>query len=331
VDWNSHLWPLVWGTAGRLPTALLLAGPAGVGKAEFAAAVARGTLCMRPDAEYHACGACQSCRLFIADSHPDLRVIEAGLSEDEPAADQAPGSASARTISVDRIRDLREFTEMSSHLGGRKVVLINPAERLHPSAANALLKTLEEPPPATVFLLVCARPQLLLATLRSRCFRVEFRAPPQAAALTWLQEQGVSDPEVLLAYAANAPLAAVELAKSPFWGQRQGIARLLATPRTRAAELAQAVEGDHVAAFCTLLYKWCADLLSQRLAGRIRYNPDYAKPLAQLAVNLDVLKVQALMRELSGTLRFIEHPLNPRLVCERAALGYVRAVTGQEH
>lgn len=331
MEWNAHLWPLVWGNAGRLPTAILLAGPAGVGKAAFAAALAQGALCMHPDAEHRSCGSCQTCRLFIADSHPDLRVIEAGLPEDETTTDQPAGAASARTISVDRIRDLREFTEMSSHLGGRKIVLINPAERLHPSAANALLKTLEEPPPATVFVLVCARPQLLLPTLRSRCFRVDFRPPPQATALTWLQEQGVSEPEVVLAYAANAPLAAVELAKSPFWGQRQGIARLLSTPRVRAAELARAVEGEHTAAFCTLLYKWCADLLGQRLAGRIRYNPDYAKPLAQLAVNLDVLKVQALMRELSGTLRFIEHPLNPRLVCERAALGYVRAVSGQEH
>jgi len=79
-----------------------------------------------------------------------------------------------------------------------------------------------------------------------------------------------------------------------------------------------------------MLYKWCADLLCLRLAGRVRYNPDYAKPLAQLAVNLDVLKLQKLIKELTEALRYIEHPLNPRLVRERMTLGYARALSAQE-
>ena len=82
--------------------------------------------------------------------------------------------------------------------------------------------------------------------------------------------------------------------------------------------------------FCVLLYKWCSDLLSLRLGGPVRYNPDCAKSLGRLAVNLDVLKLQRQMKELTDALRYLEHPLNQRLVCERMALGYARALSNQE-
>src|SRR4029079_9158822 len=104
-------------------------------------------------------------------------------AEDAAAAESGSATAdSPRIIGVERIRDLRDFTEISSHLGGRKVIVVNPADRLHPSAANALLKTLEEPPSETIFVLVSARPAQLLPTLRSRCFRLDFRAPDAAEA-----------------------------------------------------------------------------------------------------------------------------------------------------
>jgi len=144
-------------------------------------------------------------------------VLEASAAEESGAGETATAAASPRIIGVERIRELREFIEMSSHLGGRKVVLINPAERLHVSAANALLKTLEEPSPGTLFALVSARPQQLLPTLRSRCFRLDFRVPSNLEALRWLREEGIDHPEAVLAHAGNAPLAAADLARSSFW------------------------------------------------------------------------------------------------------------------
>src|SRR5262245_21769152 len=165
LSWNRSLWSLVW--AGRdLPAALLLVGPAGLGKAEFAQALAQAALCAAPTAANEACGSCQPCRLFLAIAHPDLRVLEALPTEDSSGEAVGAGTVQTRTIGVERIRELREFTELSSHLGGRKVIVINPADRLHPSAANALLKTLEEPPAKTLFVLVSARAQQLLPTLR---------------------------------------------------------------------------------------------------------------------------------------------------------------------
>jgi DNA polymerase-3 subunit delta' len=331
-NWNRHIWDLLWQQGKDLPPALLLAGPAGVGKGDFAQALAQAALCAMPSSRYEACGSCQPCRLFATASHPDLRMLEATSAEDAAAVEAGSATAdSPRIIGVERIRDLRDFTEMSSHLGGRKVIVINPADRLHPSAANALLKTLEEPPPATLFVLVSARPQQLLPTLRSRCFRLDFRVPGSDVALAWLRENGVEEPDTALAHAGGAPLAAAELARSPFWRRRQEITRLLAAEDISAVELARAVDSAELGSFCGLLYKWCADLLSLRLTGRLRYNPDCAKSLGQLAVNSDVLKLQRFMKELTAALRYLEHPLNPRLVCERMALGYTRALSTQEH
>jgi DNA polymerase-3 subunit delta' len=327
-NWNKTAWNLAW-TGDTLPAALLLAGPAGVGKAGFAHALAQAALCTARTATNDACGSCHGCRLFLAGAHPDLRLLEAVPPED--VGDETAGSGQTRVIGVERVRDLRDFFELSSHLGGRKVIVINPADRLHPSAANALLKTLEEPTPGTLFVLVSARPPQLLPTLRSRCFRLEFGVPDGGDALDWLRAQGIQDPETALAHAGGAPLAAAELARSAFWRRRQDIARLLASPQARAGELARAIDPEEMGSFCGLLYKWCADLLSLRLAGRVRYNPDYAKSLSQLAVNFDVLKLQRFIKELTEVLRYLEHPLNQRLVCEKMALGYTRAVAAEEH
>ena len=119
-----------------------------------------------------------------------------------------------------------------------KVVLIQPADRLHPSAANALLKTLEEPRPGTTFILVSDRPQRLPATVRSRCFRVDFLAPQPQAATEWLRAKGIRDPEIALAQAGFAPLAAEELEQSGFWGRRRALSELLASPEMTSGDLA---------------------------------------------------------------------------------------------
>jgi DNA polymerase-3 subunit delta' len=332
LNWNRDLWSLVWEGNDGPPPALLLAGPAGVGKSAFAQALAQAALCSARTPSNEACGTCHPCRLYLAAAHPDLRALEVTSVEDATGGDGAGATPSQapRIIGVERIRELRDFTELSSHLGGRKVILINPADRLHPSAANALLKTLEEPPRGTLFVLVSARPQQLLPTLRSRCFRLDFRLPRETDALDWLRGEGIPEAETVLAHAGRAPLAAAELARSALWRRRQDISRLLASPHLTATELARAIDPDEMGSFGGLLYKWCADLLSLRLAGRVRYNLDYAKSLGQLAVNLDALTLQKLMKELTGVLRYLEHPLNQRLVCERMALGYTRALAARE-
>jgi DNA polymerase-3 subunit delta' len=231
---------------------------------------------------------------------------------------------------VGQIRGLGDFLAVTSHLAGAKVVVIQPADRLHPSAANALLKTLEEPRPGTVFILVADRPQRLPATVRSRCFRVDFLVPQLPDALRWLSAKGVQDPEVALAQAGFAPLAVEELEQTGFWSRRRALNDLFASRETGAGDLVTNVGAEELPLLCGLLYRWCYDLLSLRLAGRVRYNPDYAKTLRQLADNAEVFRLQELIKDLVAAARALEHPLNARLAIERLAIRYTRTIARQE-
>jgi DNA polymerase-3 subunit delta' len=157
---------------GRLPHALLVQGPAGVGKDAFAWTLAAALQCRERGPGLQPCGHCAECSLSFAGSHPDLHVIR--RTEDR------------KSIAVDQIRELSEALAMTSLRRGHRLAIVTPAHAMTPSAQNALLKTLEEPAARTLLMLVTPRPSALLATLRSRCQRVEIARPAAAAAAAWL-------------------------------------------------------------------------------------------------------------------------------------------------
>ena len=157
-----------------LPPSLILAGPAGVGKRRVAAAVAAALNCLDPrtgDLERDACGTCASCRRIERGVHPDVVTIEPGDS----------GS-----IKIEPIREVIDRAGFRPFEGRRRVVIIDEADAMVPQAQNALLKTLEEPPSASVFLLVSSMPDVLLPTVRSRCPLLRFAALPVADVVTVL-------------------------------------------------------------------------------------------------------------------------------------------------
>ena len=196
---------------GRLGHGLLLVGPAHMGKKAVAEALAQRMLCPTPSADGFACGECRGCRLFAAQqvgllttqAHGDLQRV--GLEPNDK------GDKLRSEITVDQVRKLGQWFWLSAQFGGAKVAVIEPADRLNTAAANALLKTLEEPAPNRFLLLASSRPGRLPATLRSRCQRLEFRVPPEAEACAWLRAQGVADAQAgdaLLAARGNPGLAA---------------------------------------------------------------------------------------------------------------------------
>ncbi len=167
--WQQDRWRQVRGahTAGRLAHALLLAGPRGAGKDHFALGLAGFLLCEGTDIARRPCGVCRSCVQIAAGAHPNLMRLA-------PAEDK-------RDIAIDDVRDLLDRLHLSSHYGQAKVAIVSPADALNASGVNALLKTVEEPPPSTHILFVAERWRALPATLRSRCQIVRFARPREAA------------------------------------------------------------------------------------------------------------------------------------------------------
>ncbi|TQV73492.1 DNA polymerase III subunit delta' [Exilibacterium tricleocarpae] len=197
--WQQPQWQqaIQWQERGKLPHALLLGGQQGIGKAHFAAALAQYLLCAAPRSGL-ACGDCRGCELNRAGTHPDLVRVQ-------------PEQA-GKAIKVDQIRELVDFLAKTAQQGGMKLAVIAPAEAMNINAANALLKSLEEPAGDTLLLLVSHTPSRVLATIRSRCHNLPLATPTAEQAESWLAPlvKG-EDPRVLLQSAGGAPLAALAL------------------------------------------------------------------------------------------------------------------------
>lgn len=197
MPWHAEHWERLQARRRRdaMPHALLLCGPAGLGKRDFLRRFVRGLLCEQ-SVEGEACGRCRSCLLLDAGTHPDLVMLSLGLRKD---------GAQRSDIVVDQIRDLSARLAMASQFGGWQVACIDPADAMNTAAANALLKTLEEPSPNTLLLLVADAPWRMPQTIRSRCQRIEFQLPSREEALAWLQAEGVKDAAAALDAAGGNP------------------------------------------------------------------------------------------------------------------------------
>ena len=211
APWHVEDWQrlLARRAQNRLPHALLLWGAAGLGKRDFADAFVATLLCERTGEHKDglACGQCRACALLKAGSHPDAVRVTLELRDD----------GTPRTeITVDQIRSLGERLALTPQFGGLQIALIDPADTMNASAANALLKTLEEPTPATLIALIADRPARLPATIRSRCQRIEFHLPSRDQALGWLGGQGVDakTAAATLEVAVGNPGIALELART---------------------------------------------------------------------------------------------------------------------
>ncbi len=194
--WLDDAWRRLAGAIGQehVHHGLLMGAPAGFGKRALADAFTLAALCTSRSADGFACGACRSCLLVAAGSHPDRVRITFELRDDGKPRTE---------LTVDQLRALSQRLSLSSQFGGLQIALIDPADRMNASAANALLKTLEEPAAATVIVLIADDASRLPATIRSRCQRIDIAAPSRADALAWLRTQRVDDERATAAFEAS--------------------------------------------------------------------------------------------------------------------------------
>lgn len=267
APWQQRIFDQAAASAadGRLGHALLLLGPALMGKREVALRLSRRLLCATPAADGQACGSCRGCRLFEAGTHPDFRHVSF-IPNDK-------GDKLRSEIVVDQMRALGHWFSLTPQMGGAQVALVEPAHALNTAAANALLKTLEEPSPGRYLLLVTDQPARLPATIRSRCQRLEFRTPSRDEAAAWLAAKGhgpQARDRALDAARGHPGLAAEWLDEGRLALRNEVMAELGAVAEGRRApvETASAWLGDELA---PLRLRFAAeavlDGLSHRLAG----------------------------------------------------------------
>lgn len=298
--------------SNRLSHGLLLHGPDGVGKDVFASALAAALLCSGSGTSLAACGKCPECLLSRAGSHPDLHWVT--LLRDEKTDKEK------KAIGVDQVRDLGESLAMTSMRSGYRVAVITPAETMTTAAQNALLKTLEEPAPRTVIVLVTARPSGLLPTLRSRCQRIEVARPDPQTALRWLEAKlGGPVPERLLALAGDAPLKAAALAPhfEDLELQMSALLEAIAGGRAELTRLAAEMLGEGLPARLDWLEGWLGAVIRARaVTGETRLTLPGSAVLQRTAGAVNITTAFRLLDRLREARRLLEGNAAPQLVVE---------------
>ena len=299
--WNQPILDSLAARSARLPHALLVHGPRGVGKLALAERISQTILC--ESSGQKPCGSCDGCRWFLGGNHPDFRRVEPEALAKLPPADpddEAPAAKRTKQpsieIKIDQVRELADFLYVRSHRGAMRVALVHPAEDMNENASNALLKGLEEPPAGAMFILVSHRPAQLLPTIRSRCVAIPVPIPPREAALGWLNDQGIKDAERWLAYAGGAPLRALDYA-----AEAELLSRLLKAPGPvevredleRLAEALQKIALDRALTAFGLPQKY--------QTGQVAVTPEKARAWLAFA------------RRMGEDRLLCRHPLNPRL------------------
>jgi DNA polymerase-3 subunit delta' len=330
--WQQADWQQLQQMRARLPHAILFHGAAGTGKIAFAEHFAASLLCESPVVDGHACGQCDPCGWFAAYGHPDYRrvrpdALETDEVEDSAEGDEGGGKKGSKTpskdIRIEQVRALSTFMNVSTHRSGLRVVLLYPAEALNAASANAILKTLEEPPPNTVFLLVTHRIDRLLPTILSRCRKFALASPDPERALIWLKEQGVDTPERWLAEQGGAPLAALEASLGDTGPEKDALLAHLAKPdAVNPLVMAERLQKASLSQLVAWQQRWLYDLLSLKLGGRVRYFPHQQKLLGSLAERVPAERLQQALRDAGARRAVSDHPLSARLFIEHMLLDY---------
>ncbi|MCF7980899.1 MAG: DNA polymerase III subunit delta' [Pseudomonadales bacterium] len=304
-----------------LPHALLLTGPQGIGKKQFAEQLAAYLLCSTMSAD-QACGSCKSCHLLRAGSHPDLLQ----LSPEE----------TGKAIKVDQVRAINQFVAQTAQLSGYKIIMLEPADALNINAANALLKNLEEPAGQCLFILITNQPSQLAATIRSRCHRLTLPGPTAEQAKSWLnQHLADSEPlDLLLNLANGAPLLALAYSKNDFLLHRENLFNGFMALQERKAsplEVAQQWQNLDLLLMLNWLNQCVSDLIILRVAqdGRFLSNPDYQNFLSIMAGQVCLDKLYLYRDRLIEVKRGLLSGNNPNkiLLLEDLLIGWCRCIS----
>ena len=297
----------------NIPHALLLAGPHGLGKQQFAHYLSQSLVC-QSTTSHIPCGHCQSCHQVITAQHPAIHCL-------------APED---KYITIEAIRNLIDKTHLTTK--SWQIFLIRSADTMHPAAANALLKTLEEPTPNTLILLTSAAPQRLPATIRSRSQKILFSAAETTSALQWLQQQPKVDWQPLLALSSNAPLAAIQAFETSRLNDIQQLVEHFTQLRANKSQLSQIVAlltkrpilqvFDDITCICYDIARLSVQNTNTENKNLL-FLPTETSKLSTLAQHICLSQLLHFIDQLHQLQSQLQHNLNPTIVLEQLILHWL--------
>lgn len=345
-DLHKNTWQQLVGGRKNQAHAMLLIGAPGILKTELAYTFSASLLCETPKSTGEACQACPACNWFAQGNHPDFRWLRpaAMMKVSDTAKDEVEdvegkdGKSDSKEITIAQVRALGDFLNVGTHRAGHRVILVSPAEAMNRNTANALLKSLEEPRPGTVFLLVSDRPEQLLPTVRSRCRSIIVPPPSINLSLGWLKEEGVNDSERWLALAGGAPKRARDISMR----NHQALLKPLETQLARgdqintvtlAAEIDKLLKADIMLSKEDVVdwtQRWVYDLLAVSTALPVRFFTTANDHLMALSTRTNLKKLLKFNSESVDFKKLSQHTLNNRLFFEDFFTQYSR-LFAKEH
>ena len=354
APWLKPLWESL--DFANFPNAILLHGQSGIGKFAFSVELAKALLCENLNAETKPCNQCEACHWFDTGNHPDFIALVPEthrklLPHADYESDDAPKRGKAardddsdssekkekKNISIEETRHAIENLSIGSQRGGNRVVLIYPLEMLRTDSANTLLKSLEEPPANTIFILLADRVDRVLPTIRSRCRLLNAPRPDREQGLAWLKTQlnnidslKVNDADIETIYdeQGGAPFSVVSsLIARHNKDEKDELTISIQASRYLLQSMAQGAginwldtaEKTHKAQYGFLLasmQRWGSDLQSVAQGGAPRYYPKHVSTLQGLSKGANVQRMLQLWKSLVQARRHENHPLANRIQLE---------------
>ena len=366
APWLQPLWEGL--DFQKFPNAILLHGQSGIGKFAFAVELAKALLCESSQGN-KPCNQCEACHWFNTGNHPDFIALvpethrkllpQADYEADEApkkgraARDDSDGESSEKkekkNISIEETRSAIESLSIGSHRGGNRVILIYPLEMLRSDSANTLLKSLEEPPANTIFILLADRVDRVLPTIRSRCRLLTAPRPNRTEGLAWLKDQlpkisgykvNEADIETIYDEQGGAPYSVLDsLIARHNKDDKDELTIAIAASRLLLQSMAQGVripwleaaEKTHKAQYSFLLatmQRWASDLQLVAQGGTPRYYPKHIATLKGLAQGARPLKLHQFWKSLVQARRSENHPLASRVQLEALLSQYQQVFEG---
>lgn len=354
APWLEPLWKGL--DFGNFPNAILLHGQSGIGKFAFSVELAKALLCENSSAAIRPCNQCEACHWFDTGNHPDFialvpethrKLLPHANYEGDDTSKRSKSSRDddgessdkkeRKNISIEETRSAIENLSIGSHRGGNRVILIYPLEMLRPDSANTLLKSLEEPPASTIFILLADRVDRVLPTIRSRCRLLTAPRPNREDGLAWLKNQlstisglKVSDADIETIYdeQGGAPFSVLSsLIARHNKDDKDELTISIQASRYLLQSMAQGIrinwldtaEKTHKAQYGFLLasmQRWVSDLQSVTQGGEPRYYPKHFNTLEGLSRMANVPKLHHFWKSLIQARRHENHPLANRIQLE---------------